>query len=75
KSAYCVSGASGEVDKYLEGKDCINIDQMASFKSATVLEKITDKDKESAGKLKLEISKVELQKLFIHLTGTEGGRS
>lgn len=74
KSAYCVSGASGDVDKYIEGKNCINIDHMASYKSATVLEKITDKDKENAGKLNLEISKVELQKLFINLTSAGGGK-
>jgi ABC-2 type transport system ATP-binding protein len=74
KSAYCVSGASEDVDKYIEGKNCINIDIMASYKSATVLEKITDNDKENAGKLNLEISKVELQKLFINLTGAGGKR-
>lgn len=74
KSAYCVSGASGDVDKYIEGKKCINIDHMASYKSATVLEKITDNDKENAGKLNLEISKVELQKLFINLTSAGGGK-
>ncbi|WP_010250389.1 ABC transporter ATP-binding protein [Acetivibrio cellulolyticus] len=72
KSAYCVSGASAEIDKYIAEKNCINIDNMASFKSATILGKMTDNDKENVKKLNLEITKVELQKLFIHLTGAGG---
>lgn len=70
KSAYCVSGMSQNVDKYIEGKNCVNIEQMTSFKSATVMGKLTDSDRELAGKLNLEFSSVELQKLFISLTGT-----
>ncbi|OPZ93031.1 MAG: ABC transporter ATP-binding protein YtrB [Firmicutes bacterium ADurb.Bin419] len=31
KSAYCVSGMSQNVDKYIEGKTCVNIEQMTSF--------------------------------------------
>lgn len=74
KSAYCVSGSSDNVDKYIAGKNCVNIDNMASFKSATVLGKITDSDRENAGKLNLEFSKVELQSLFIYLTASGGNK-
>lgn len=71
KSAYCVSGMSQNVEKYIEGKNCVNIEQMSSFKSATVIGNITDNDKELAQRLNLEFTSVELQKLFISLTGTE----
>lgn len=70
KSAYCVSGMSQNVEKYIEGKKCVNIEHMTSFKLATVIGKITDTDRELAGKLNLEFTSVELQKLFISLTGT-----
>ncbi|MFZ5354556.1 MAG: ATP-binding cassette domain-containing protein [Bacillota bacterium] len=73
EAAYCVSGAAENVDKYIEGRKCINIEQLGSFKAATIIGETTDKDKSSAEELTLEFSKVKLQKLFIHLTG-EGDR-
>jgi len=72
KSAYCVSGPAESIEKYLDGRNCVNIDRMASFMAATVMEPITAKDKEMARKLDLEVSGVELQKLFIYLTGERG---
>jgi len=72
KSAYCVSGSSENIDKYILGKKCIYIEKMASFKSAIIQEKITDTDKKNAESLKLELTKLELQKLFIYLTSTGG---
>ncbi|MBD7916033.1 ABC transporter ATP-binding protein [Clostridium sp. Sa3CUN1] len=69
--AYIVSGASENVKKYIENKKCINIESMAGFKSATVIGKLSEIDKEELNNLGLETSSVELQKLFIHLTGKE----
>ncbi|MFZ5987580.1 MAG: ABC transporter ATP-binding protein [Bacillota bacterium] len=74
KSAYCVSGPSDSIEKFIAGRNCINIDQMASFKSAIIMGEITDADKDTAKKLNLEFSKVELQKLFIHLTSVGGAK-
>lgn len=67
--AYLVSGSSEKVEEYIEDKKCINIDSIAGFKAATIIGKITDENKIQIRELKLETSKVELQKLFIHLTG------
>jgi ABC-2 type transport system ATP-binding protein len=67
--AYIVSGASEDVDKYIKDKKCINIDTIAGFKAATILGKLNEEDKGNIEMLTLEVSKVELQKLFIYLTG------
>lgn len=67
--AYIVSGASEKVEKYIENKKCINIESIAGFKAATIIGKVSDINKEELIKLGLEVSRVELQKLFIHLTG------
>lgn len=69
--AYLISGPSEKVEKYIKDKKCINIESIAGFKAATIIGKITDKDKIQIRDLELETSKVELQKLFIHLTGEE----
>ena len=69
--AYLVSGPGEKVEKYIEGKKCINIESIAGFKAATIIGKITNENKIQLKDLELETSKVELQKLFIHLTGEE----
>jgi ABC-2 type transport system ATP-binding protein len=71
-SAYCISGAADGIDQYAAGKNCIHMDRMASFQAATVLGKVTDKDRDMAKTLNLTFSGVELQKLFIHLTNAGG---
>lgn len=69
--AYLVSGSSDNVGKYIENKKCINIETIAGFKEATIIGEISVDDNNQIKELGLEISKVELQKLFIHLTGKE----
>lgn len=69
--AYLISGPSEKVEKYIKDKKCINIESIAGFKAATIIGKITDENKIQIRDLELETSKVELQKLFIHLTGEE----
>lgn len=72
KTTYCISGLSENIDKFIEGKQCIGIETMASFKAATILDQMTDVDKVQAKNLNLELTKVGLQKLFIHLTNVGG---
>lgn len=72
KDSYTVSGLDKNVDEYVKGKRIINLESMSSFKSATIIGEVTNKEKEIIEKLDLKISKVELQKLFIYLT-SEGG--
>ncbi|WP_066889438.1 ABC transporter ATP-binding protein [Clostridium nigeriense] len=69
--AYIVSGASENVERYIENKKCINVEAIAGFKSATIIGKLNEVNKEELNKLSLKTSNVELQKLFIHLTGRE----
>lgn len=70
--AYIVSGPAEKVDEYISSKKCINVDSLAGFKAATIAGKISKNDKREIERMNLEISKVELQKLFIYLTGKEG---
>lgn len=69
---YCISGLGTNVEAYIKGKECIHIEEMAAFKSAILIGKIGDEEKKSLSELELEISKVELQKLFIYLTSERG---
>jgi ABC-2 type transport system ATP-binding protein len=69
---YCVSGLNKNIDAYIQNKHCVNADEMAAFKSAVIMGENGADEKEEQRKLDLEVSKVELQKLFIHLT-SEGG--
>ena len=61
---YTVSGMASMVDEFIIGKDVIGIDSIGGLKSAYVIGKI---DKSSVPK-GLEISKMDLQKLFVQLT-------
>lgn len=69
KSAYTVSGVSENVDIFVKDKECLKVESMASFKSATIKGELTEEDKSKLEELSLNLSKVELQKLFIYLTG------
>lgn len=69
--AYIVSGAEDVIDKYIKDKNCISIDTIAGFKAATIIRRLTEEDKKIIEQTNIEVSNVELQKLFIHLTGEE----
>lgn len=70
--AYTVSGLGENIESYLKNKKVVNIEELASFKAATIMGEISKEDKLLAEKLELKFSKVELQKLFIYLTEREG---
>lgn len=72
KGSYCVSGLNKNIDVYIKDKNCISVDEMAAFKSAVILGKNGDDEKKEQKELDLEVSNVELQKLFIHLTNQGG---
>lgn len=74
KGCYCVSGLNKNIDAYIEDKHCISVEEMSSFKSAIIIGENGDDEKKEQKKLDLEVSKVELQKLFIHLTSKGGGK-
>ncbi|MCB2352521.1 ABC transporter ATP-binding protein [Clostridium estertheticum] len=65
---YNVSGLNKNIDEYIKDKNCLSVDEMASFKSAVIIGNNDEIEKEKIKKLGLEVSKVELQKLFIDLT-------
>jgi len=72
KGCYCISGLNKNIDDYIKDKNCISVDEMAAFKSAIILGENGEEEKRQQRKLDLEVSKVELQKLFIYLT-SDGG--
>ncbi len=67
-SAYNVSGETTKIDEYIKNKKFIGEETLGRFKSVTVLENLVNKDEVKASELDIEISKAELQKLFISLT-------
>ena len=69
--AYTVSGLTENIDKFISEKNIVNIEDITSFKSATIIGNLTKEDKKLAEDLDLKFSKVELQKLFIYLTEKE----
>ena len=69
--AYTVSGLTENIDKFIMEKNIVNIEEITSFKSATIIGNLAKEDKELAEDLDLRFSKVELQKLFIYLTEKE----
>lgn len=65
KAGYCISGMSSEVDRYTKGKEVIGTEILGGFKTAYILGKPETKIPDS-----LNISGMDLQKLFIQLTNT-----
>jgi len=61
---YTVSGKASLVDEYVRDKNVIGLDSIGGLKSAYVMGQIP-RDKAPEG---LEITKIDLQKLFIKLT-------
>lgn len=61
---YTVSGSAAVVDRYIEGKNVLGVDTLGSYKSACLLGK--------PGELPegLELSRLDLQQLFIRLTNS-----
>lgn len=68
ENTYFISGEISKVDEYIKNKNTTGNEKIGMIKSAIVLEKLHENDKVIASELKLDVTKVELQKLFISLT-------
>ena len=62
-SGYCVSGPAAQTDSYIQTKNVIGTESLGGLKTAYILG-IPDPDMPAG----LEISRMDLQKLFIRLT-------
>lgn len=63
KSGYSISGTASKIDKYCEDQDVIGIDSIGGLKTAYIRGKIDGNISDG-----LEVSKLDLQKLFIKMT-------
>lgn len=64
---YSVSGSAGAVDKFITGKKVLGMDTIGGLKTAYLLEgKIAQSDVPPG----LEVSKLDLQRLFIYMTNS-----
>jgi ABC-2 type transport system ATP-binding protein len=61
---YSVSGAAGAVDSFIKGKNILGSDTLGGLKTAYILEKAVPENTPQG----LEISRMDLQKLFIRMT-------
>ena len=59
---YAVSGKAGAVDAYCAGREVLDVESLGGLKTACILGKPEDVPEE------LELSRLDLQKLFIRLT-------
>lgn len=71
--AHSVAGDAAAVAEYCNHKRVIFEQSVGNFKMAAVLD--SEKDHALAQRLNLEFGGIELQKLFIYLTNSEGGNS
>lgn len=71
EKGYSVSGLAQEVDRYCDGKDVIGYDMLGGLKIAYVLGKKSDLPEGS----NLQISAINLQKLFVKMTEKGGGEN
>jgi len=63
---YSVSGAAGKVDEFIIGKQTIGVDILGGLKTAHIIGEIDGKSLPDG----LEITKLDLQKMFIQLTNS-----
>lgn len=63
---YCVSGSAATVDKFISNKNVLGTDTLGGLKTAYLMEKVNE-NSIPAG---LEISNLDLQKLFIYMTNS-----
>lgn len=68
ESGYCVSGVSGEVDDFCKDKNVIGYDELGNLKLAYIVGEKTSLPQGS----NLQLSKMNLQKLFVKLTEKGG---
>lgn len=61
---YTVSGKASVVDEFIKGKDVIGADSIGGLKSAYIIGQVNKKNVPEG----LEITKMDLQKLFVQLT-------
>ncbi|MHB8064289.1 MAG: ABC transporter ATP-binding protein [Ruminiclostridium sp.] len=63
---YSVSGTAAAIDKFTAGKKVLGIDSLGGLKTAYLLETIEQNNIPN----ELEVTKLDLQKLFIHMTNS-----
>ena len=66
KAGVTVTGPAGLVDSFTQGKRVLGQDSLGGMKSAYLLETLDDKALPQG----IEVSKLNLQSLFIHLTNS-----
>lgn len=72
QKSYAVTGKGELIDRFSKGKNVIGEENIGGFKQVIIYEKKNREVINQAKELGIEISKVDLQKLFIYLTN--GGR-
>ncbi len=69
ESGYCISGPAAQVDAYIRTREVIGMDTLGGLKTAYVTGKPDQNSLDG-----LEVSRMDLQRLFIHLTDHAGRR-
>ncbi len=68
-AGYTVTGSVSQIDAFIAGRRVLGCDTLGGIKSAYLLEPLAAESVPSG----VEVSRMRLQNLFIHLTNSEGG--
>lgn len=63
-----ITGASIEVDEFVQSMKLLNVQQLGNTKSVMVYGELTERERKNAQQSRLEVGPISLQDLFIHLT-------
>ena len=64
-----ITGPCEAVNTFAKGRQILNTETLGGFKKITIITDLSDKDRNLASELGLEIGSMSLQDLFIQLTG------
>ncbi|MGM9987157.1 MAG: ATP-binding cassette domain-containing protein [Bacillaceae bacterium] len=69
--AYTVSGLHTDIDFFIKDKNVVYEETMGAYKAVTIMEILHEDVRKEISDLNLQLSTVELQKLFVYLTSEE----
>ncbi len=72
---HLLSGDGDKLNQFLIGKSWLNLESIGEFETVIILEPINREEHNLAKELDIDISKVDLQKLFIALTNSKEGEA
>lgn len=71
-SVYTVSGIGRKIEEFIKNKNCIEVSEFASIKTAMIIGELNEELRREIREYNFELGKVKLQKLFVAITENGG---